>query len=96
MIDALTVFPFLKEKIPGLKQELPPYFTKSDIPESTDCLQWWKTYATELPVWSSAALLVQPSSAAAERVFSLLNSSFTNQQDLSLQDYVETSSYATI
>jgi len=95
MIDTLTVFLFLKEKISGFKQELPLYLTKSsDIPESTDCLRWWKTYATELPVWSSAVqlvLLVKPSSATAEGAFSLLNSSFTNQQDLSLQDYVETS-----
>ena len=95
MLKPTLAIPFLKERIPGLKQELPLYLTKSsDIPESTDCLQWWKTYATELPVWSSAAqlvLLVQPSSDAAERVFSLLNSSFTDQQDLSLQDYVETS-----
>ena len=72
MIDTLTAFPFLKEKIAGLKEELPLYLTKSsDIPESTDCLQWWKTYVTELPVWSSATqlvLLVQPSSAAAEKV----------------------------
>ena len=91
MIDTLTMLPFLKEKISGFKQELPLYLTKSsDIPESTDGLQW---YATELPVWLSATqlvLLVQPSSAAAERVFSLLHSSFTDQQDLSLQDYVET------
>ena len=95
MIDTLTVFPFLKENISGLKEELPLCRTKgNDIPESTDCLQWWKTYATELPVWSSAAqlvLLVQPSSAAAEKVFALLNSSFKDHQDLSLQDYVETS-----
>ena len=83
MIDTLVVFPFLKEKISSLKQELPLYLTKSsEIPDSTDCLQWWKTNTTELPVWSSAAqlvLLVQPSSAAAERVFSLLNSSFTDR-----------------
>ena len=36
-------------------------------------------------------LLVQPSSAAAERVFSILQSSFAMQQQSSLEDYVEVS-----
>ncbi len=47
-----------------------------------------------LPKWSEAArqlVLVQPSSAAAKRVFSLLNASFSEQQQQSLNDYVETS-----
>ena len=36
------------------------------------------------------ALLIQPSSAAAERVFSLLNS-FKENQARALEDYIETS-----
>ena len=36
--------------------------------------------------------LLQPSSAAAERVFSILKASFGERQDLALQDYIETSS----
>ena len=36
-------------------------------------------------------LLVQPSSAAAERVFSILSNSFTDTQRSSLEDYIETS-----
>ena len=47
-----------------------------------------------LPNWASAArkvLLVQPSSAASERVFSLLKASFQEQQDGTLQDYLEAS-----
>ena len=38
-----------------------------------------------------ALLLIQPSSAAAERVFSLLENSFTKRQERSLQDYVSLS-----
>ncbi len=38
-----------------------------------------------------AILLVQPSSAAAERVFSLLQNYFGSAQDHSLADYVEAS-----
>ena len=44
--------------------------------------------------WSSAVrkiLLVQPSSAAAERVFSILTTSFGHLQNQSLSDYIELS-----
>ena len=47
-----------------------------------------------IPKWSSAckiALLVQPSSAAAERVFSILSNCFKDQQTHSLEDYIEAS-----
>ena len=47
-----------------------------------------------LPAWASAVkkvLLVQLSSAASERVFSLPKSGFGEQQDNSLQDYLEAS-----
>ena len=46
----------------------------------------------ELLYWSSLfkkVILVQPSLAASERVFSLLNNSFDNKQQNSLEDYVE-------
>jgi len=36
-------------------------------------------------------LLIQPSSAASERVFSLLNNTFNEQQQSCLEDYVEVS-----
>ena len=36
-------------------------------------------------------LVVQPSSASAERVISLLACTFIDQQDRSLEDYIETS-----
>ena len=36
-------------------------------------------------------LLVKPSLAAAERVFSLLNNAFHSQQESSLEDYLELS-----
>ena len=52
---------------------------------------WWKN-EQYLPYWSTAAqkaLLIQLSSAAAERAFSLLNASFTAQQNSYLEDYIE-------
>ena len=78
-----------------LKAELATYLSKAeDVNASVDLLDWWKNAQIDLPTWSSAAmkvLLVQPSSASAERVFSLLNSSFNEQQLNSLEDYVESS-----
>ena len=53
---------------------------------------WWRGSSLELPHWSSAAqrvFLIQPSSAAAERAFSILNNTFTDSQTNSLEDCVE-------
>ena len=56
---------------------------------------WWKRNEKMLPNWSStckSVLLVQPSSATAERVFSILSNSFTDRlKEHSLKDYIETS-----
>jgi len=57
-------------------------------------LQWWNNHELILPNWGTTAksiLTVQPSSAAVERVFSLVNSGFSYQQEQSLQDYIEAS-----
>lgn len=65
-----------------------------DVCDQVDAVGWWKVHQSDLPNWSSAfklVTLVQPSSAAAERVFSLLTSSFTVQQESSLEDYVQLS-----
>lgn len=62
--------------------------------DAYDPLEWWKCNASALPHWSKVAqkmFLLQPSSAATERVFSLLKSSFNDQQDNSLKDYIESS-----
>ena len=57
-------------------------------------VHWWKTNEAELPHWSSAArivLLLQPSSAASEKVFSIPTTLFGHLQDIALQDYIECS-----
>ncbi len=62
--------------INGLKTELAYYMAKANgLSLDVDKLDWWKQHETELPLWFSSCisvLLIQPSSAAAERVFSLL------------------------
>ena len=93
-VDSVTAFPFLNssEILGNLKAELPQYLARAtDISQQTESVDWWKRNTPDLPHWSNAArqvLLVQPSSAT---VFSLLNSSFSDRQDSSLQDYIETS-----
>ena len=60
----------------------------------SDSWPWWKSVAQELPAWSSAMqklVVVQPSSAAAERAFSMLTTTFGEQQHDALEDYIETS-----
>ena len=64
-----------------------------DVSTEIDPVSWWKCHSVELPKWAGAfkyIILVQPSSAAAERVFSILQR-FTAQQESSLEDYVELS-----
>ena len=77
-VDNLLAFPFLDAVTLGnLKAELPQYIAAAeDLQPNYSPLEFWKTHATSLPAWAAAAkkvLLVQPSSAACERVFSLLN-----------------------
>ena len=76
--------------------ELPSYLTAVEDTDSSsvNAMEWWKRHEQDLPNWCSAfqqVLLVQPSSAAAERVFSLLQNSFSQRQSNSLEDYIETS-----
>ena len=96
-VDSLKAFPFYQDNtlLDNLKVELPCYLSSAvDLGQDIDPLDWWKRHSETLPHWSAAAstvLLVQPSSAAAERVFSLLKFSFGDQQETTLQDYIETS-----
>ncbi len=82
-------------KLDELKAELPTYLAKADgVSPEMDKLDWWRKHENELPLWSKACktvLVVQPSSAAAERVFSLLSNSFTETQTSSVEDYIESS-----
>ena len=94
-VDELKAFPFLIDRLENLKLELPMYIAAAeDVSNTTDVLEWWKSNETKLPHWAEAckrAFLVQPSSAAVERVFSLLNNSFCKQQEHSMEDYIESS-----
>ena len=98
-VKALRQFPFLDshDVIASLVTELPTYIAAAqDVRMSCeeDKVKWLRQQSDNLPNWSSAVmkvLLVQPSSAAAERVFSLLNASFNDLQDHALVDYLQAS-----
>ena len=57
-------------------------------------MAWFHNHSDRLPHWSQTARLlslVQPSSATAERVFSLLKASFNDRQLSPLEDELEAS-----
>ena len=91
-IDCLKVFPFLNSQptINGLKSEIPTYMAASEdvlrLPTDINPL-----FGGRAMLWSYPnGPMLQPSSAAAERVFSILQR-FTAQQQSSLEDYLELS-----
>ena len=96
-VDELSALPSLNNPtvLANLKSELPAYVAAvEDIDKDIDVLQWWRKHEKDLPHWLMAlntALLVQPSSDASERVFSLLQNCFKSQQCSSLEDYIESS-----
>ena len=98
-LEELRNFPFANDDatIANLAQELPLYLAASDgvtVTCEDDKLTWWANHKETLPLWSSLVkrlLLIQPSSASAERVFSLLTNAFGSQQESALQDYLEAS-----
>jgi len=60
-----------------------------DFTESV--LGWYKNHSGEVGAWAEASLIVfsfTPSSAAAERVFSLLKELFGSNQDMALADFI--------
>ena len=95
-VNKLAVFPFLSSaNVDALKAEFPAYLAAAeDIDQDYQSLEFWRRHKNTLPTWTaslSKVLLVQPSSAASERVFSILKQSFGDQQTKLLQDYVEAS-----
>ena len=93
-IESLKAFPFIDANLLShLKGELAEYIAASEgLVESINLFKWWeaKERNNKLMNWVRAprlVALVQPTSLAAERVFSILNSSFNAQQRTALKDY---------
>ena len=94
-VDSLSAFPFFQPPpVTALKNEFPQCIAAAeDVCSEYSPLDFWKNHETTLPAWGEAAnkvLSVQPSSAAAERIFSLLKCNVGEQQLSALEDYIET------
>ena len=98
-VESLRAFPFLDsdEIINGPKAKLPDYLAAAEdvnVLNEEQKVEWWHRQEERLPRWATTVkqvLLIQPSSAAAERVFSILKASFTEQPDCALVDYIQAS-----
>ena len=97
-VQELKQFGFFTDAaISQLVEELPNYLAIADgvaIETEEGKVKWWSDHEMALPSWSTAVkkmLLVQPSSASAERVFSFLQNTFNRQQDAALEETVEVS-----
>ena len=98
-VESFMAFPFLDSDaiINSLKAELLVYLAAAEdvnVLNEEQKVEWWHRQEKRLPRWATAAkqvLLIQPSSAAAERVFSILKASFNEQQSCALVDYIQAS-----
>jgi hypothetical protein len=107
ILDSLTAgFPALQrhpERVSALKGELAAYVSaamdavrdpaRADK-RSDEVSDWWALHAARLPLFSTLmrdVALACPSSAAAERVFSVMRRSFGKGQKTSMEDYIELS-----
>ena len=89
-----TILPQLTHLMDKLLSELDMYVSCATTSAKTPLLQFWEQHKRTLPTWYvgfQVIALLQPSSAAAERVFSQLRSTFGDQQGSTLEDYKEAS-----
>ena len=59
---------------------------------TTAVLIFWRQHGTKMPAWRQAAKIIfaiPPTSAASERVFSLLEAMFGAEQDRALSDLIQ-------
>ena len=94
--QGLRLFPFLDSNhvINGLITELPKYVAAAHNVTMAWRTKWSSGDSTQIDchigrLQSWKFLQVQPSSAAAERVFSIINCSFNDSQDHALVDFVQ-------
>ena len=91
----LLSVPALKKNKASLLAEISAYKQATDgVTADADLHVFWKAQTTALPHFFEAAreaILIQPSSAAAERALSQLDWMFSEKQESSLEDYKKTS-----
>jgi len=80
---------------PQNPSELPQYFVLADgVAPDVDLLIWWFGVRSELPTWFGKvlpeAVRMQPTSATAERLFSMMEWMHRDDRQSALLDYKET------
>ena len=87
--------PVLSDMMQSLAVELEAYKKYADLEaakapaDQRDDVDFWLSFAIELPAWyvaSREVSLICPSSAAIERVFSMLTNMLNDQQEEALED----------
>jgi hypothetical protein len=93
-LEFLHFLPVAVPLMDQLKRELPKYKDLADRYTLENGWNFWRCTYNIIPAWYKVAAdvaLVMTSSASVERVFSLMNSRFTDQQQRALNDYKEAS-----
>ena len=88
MKDEIAKYNLLVSKIKPRSERL----DKKTGKDTFDLLAWWRANATELASWFAVLRVVlahAPNSCPPERVFSILNESFDDDQENALADYME-------
>lgn len=85
---AVRAFPYVTDSFAiACGGELNAYLSAAGgVATDCDIVEFWNSHRTDLPYWSALFTgvgLLQPSSAAAERVFSMVTSSFGSLLDAS-------------
>ena len=102
-VDELCAsIPSLNGLAPALKAEVDAYrvaarsaptMDHKDVKAFTAAVRsFWRTHGTKMPTWRKAAKIVftiPPTSAASERVFSLLEAMFGKDHDAALSDLIQ-------
>lgn len=98
LIDKILTLPVLAVQ-QGLRDrlinELAMFYVLSEnVPQDAPLLSWWFGVRAALPTWYKVvvaeAVIMQPTSATAERVFSMMTWMFGDDQRAALEDYKET------
>jgi hypothetical protein len=93
-IELLRDFPWFMGRVDGLLSESNEYISKCEEygKHFHDSAEFFEEFHNELPnfLWGyGVSALLQPSSCAAERVFSLLNDAQDESQERSLSDVLQ-------
>ena len=97
-IEEEKLNPLIAQLFPYLQRAIEINWDTVEFPDKVlKLVEFWKTFRITLKHWSELAFICclhQPSSAAAERVFSVLKHILDEEKVDALDDYIEASVYS--